>query len=66
MEVWGLGGEREIKGQRRAMEFEEREAKIRREGRGSVSGSAGVEADRELLKMAGLIGRWDERGGSMG
>ena len=66
VEVWGLGGEREVKGRRRAMEFEEREAKIRREGRGSISGSAGVEADREILKMAGLIGKWDERGGSMG
>lgn len=66
VEVWGLGGEEQVKGRRRTLEFEEREARFRREGRsGSVSkGSGGVEADRELLKMAGLVGRF-EGGGSV-
>lgn len=84
IEVWGLGGEDEVKGRQRALEFEEREARLRREGRASISGGSGVEAvsfdliedpslvpilifelqDRELLKMAGLIGQ-NESGGSM-
>lgn len=62
VEVWGIGGERQIRDQQRALEFEEREARLRREGRGSVS-AGGVEADRELLRMAGIIGQ--HSGGSM-
>ena len=63
--MFGVGGAGEEREQRRRMEFEEREAKIRREGRGSVSGGSGVEADREILRMAGLLGH-GESGGSMG
>lgn len=68
VEVWGLGGEEQVQGRRRTLEFEEREARLRREGRsGSVSkGAAGVEADRELLRMAGLVGHAEGAGGSMG
>ena len=68
LEAWGLGGEEQVQGRRRTLEFEEREARLRREGRsGSVSkGAGGVEADRELLKMAGLVGHAEGAGGSMG
>lgn len=63
LEVYGLGGKAEAERQRRALEFDEREAKRRREG--GIGGTGDVEADRELLKMAGLIGNHDQ-GGSMG
>ncbi|KAI9725934.1 MAG: Restriction of telomere capping protein 5 [Chrysothrix sp. TS-e1954] len=64
LEIYGVGGEGEEREQRRRVEFEEREAKVRREGRASISGGAGYEQDREILKMAGLL--HGESGGSMG
>ncbi|KAK5157216.1 hypothetical protein LTR04_005461 [Oleoguttula sp. CCFEE 6159] len=61
LEVWGVGGEEEAEAQRRAWAFEEREAERRR----NINiGKGDVEADRELLRMAGLIGQ-GQSGGSM-
>lgn len=67
LEVWGLGGDSEAEGRKKNIEFEEREARFRREGRASMSAGQGssYEADKELLRMAGLIGH-GESGGSMG
>ncbi|KAI9652367.1 MAG: Restriction of telomere capping protein 5 [Alyxoria varia] len=73
LEVYGLGGSSELLTRRRTLESGERSAKARREGRaGSISvgggGASAVEADRDLLRMAGLVG-WGEgmeSGGSMG
>jgi hypothetical protein len=62
LEVYGLGGEDVLEAQKRAREWEEREAE-RRRGVNLRSGDA--ESDRELLKMAGLIGQ-SQSGGSMG
>ena len=62
VEVWGVGGEEEMERQRKAWEWEEREAQRRRD----VNMTKGdVEANRELLKMAGIISE-ERSGGSMG
>lgn len=62
VEVWGVGGEEEMERQKKAWEWEEREAQRRRD----VNVRQGdVEANRELLKMAGLI-EGERSGGSMG
>ncbi|KAI9656277.1 MAG: Restriction of telomere capping protein 5 [Bathelium mastoideum] len=61
VEVWGVGGEEEMARQKKAWEWEEREARRRRDVN---LGKGDVEADRELLKMAGLIGG-ERSGGSM-
>lgn len=62
LEVWGFGGEKEAEKRRRNQEFEEREAKLRREG---VLGKTGdYEQDKEILRMAGLYGH-GESGGSI-
>lgn len=63
LEVWGCGGKEEAERQMKAQEFEEREAKLRRQI--NVGGTGDIEADKELLRMAGLIGHGQE-GGSMG
>ncbi|KAE9981391.1 hypothetical protein EG327_006244 [Venturia inaequalis] len=62
LEVWGCGGTEEAEEQRKAWAWEEREAESRRR---INLGTGDVEADRELLKMAGLIGA-GQSGGSMG
>ncbi|KAI9708809.1 MAG: Restriction of telomere capping protein 5 [Bogoriella megaspora] len=62
VEVWGVGGDEEVERQRKAWEWEEREAARRRE---INIGKGDVDADRELLKMAGLISG-ERSGGSMG
>lgn len=62
LEVWGFGGEKEAEKKRKAMEFEEREARLRRDG-GVKTGDH--EQDKEILRMAGLYG-YGESGGSMG
>jgi hypothetical protein len=59
VEVYGLGGEDVLDARRRARRREEREA----ERRGLQLGTSDVEVDRELLKLAGLVG---ERSGSAG
>lgn len=64
LEVWGIGGAAEEGRRRRALEFEETEARLRRDGKNAL-GVSGYEADREILKMAGLVGH-GEGGGSMG
>lgn len=53
LEVWGCGGDDVAEAQRREWAFEKREAEARRR---INLGTGDVEADRELLKMAGLIG----------
>ncbi|KAK7544452.1 restriction of telomere capping protein 5 [Phyllosticta citribraziliensis] len=60
IEVWGCGGDDEAETQRKAWAFEEREAAARRR---INLGTGDVEADRELLKMAGLI--QERSGGSV-
>ncbi|KAI9826747.1 MAG: hypothetical protein M1819_007292 [Sarea resinae] len=60
LEVWGCGGDEEAERQKKAWEFEEREAKSRR----NVGLGKDVEADRALLEMAGLIGQ-HRSGGSV-
>jgi hypothetical protein len=60
LEVWGCGGDDVALQQRRDWAFEEREAEARRR---INMGTGDVELDRELLKMAGIIG--DHSGGSM-
>lgn len=62
LEVWGCGGSEEAEEQRKAWAWEEKEAEARRR---INLGSGDIEADRELLRMAGLIGMGDS-GGSMG
>jgi hypothetical protein len=62
LEVWGHGGAEEAEEQKRAWAWEEREAEARRR---INLGTGDIDADRELLKMAGLIGA-DRSGGSMG
>lgn len=53
LEVWGFGGEKEAERRKRNQDFEEREAKLRREG---VLGKTGdYEMDKEILRMAGLM-----------
>lgn len=62
LEVWGCGGDEEAERQRKAWEWGEREAELRRKVN---MGTGDREADREVLKMAGIID--DSRcGGSMG
>jgi hypothetical protein len=61
VEVYGLGGEDVLDAQRRARRWDEREAERRR---GLQLRVGDVEADRELLKMAGLVGE-GRSGGSM-
>jgi hypothetical protein len=61
LEVWGCGGEEEANEQRKRWEWEEREAEARRKVN---LGSGDIEADRQLLEMAGIISG-DRSGGSM-
>jgi hypothetical protein len=53
LEVWGCGGDEEAEAQRREWAFQEREAEARRR---INLGTGDREADKELLKLAGLIG----------
>ncbi|KAF2275070.1 restriction of telomere capping protein 5 [Westerdykella ornata] len=53
LEVWGCGGEDVAEGQRREWAFQEREAEARRRVN---LGTQDREADRELLRLAGLVG----------
>jgi hypothetical protein len=61
LEVYGLGGAEVADEQKRAHQFEEREAERRRR---INLGTGDIEADRELLRMAGLVGQ-GQSGGSM-
>jgi hypothetical protein len=61
LEVWGCGGDDVAEGQRREWAFQEREAEARRR---INLGTGDRDADRELLKLAGLIGA-DHSGGSV-
>ena len=63
IEVWGCGGDEEAERQRAAWKWEEAEAERRR--RINLGGTGDIDADKELLRMAGLIGG-DRSGGSMG
>ena len=62
LEIWGCGGDEEAERQRKAWEFEEREAAARR----GIRRGKDVESDRALLEMAGLVGNHNASGGSMG
>ena len=62
LEIWGVGGSEEVEKQRKAWEFEEREAAARK----SIRMGKDVESDRALLEMAGLVGNHNASGGSMG
>jgi hypothetical protein len=62
LEVWGLGGDDVAETQRKEWEFEHREAEARRR---INLGTGDIEADRQLLEMAGLVGG-GRSGGSMG
>ncbi len=62
LEVWGCGGDEEALRQKKAWDFEEREAALRR----NLNLGKDVEADRALLEMAGIIGNHNASGGSMG
>lgn len=61
LEVWGCGGDDVAEAQRREWAFQEREAEARRR---INLGTGDVDADRELLRLAGLIGG-ERSGGSM-
>ena len=61
LEVWGCGGNEEAELQRKAWEFENREAAARR----GVKLGKDIEADRALLELAGLVGGHGSSGGSM-
>ncbi|KAF2709697.1 restriction of telomere capping protein 5 [Pleomassaria siparia CBS 279.74] len=61
LEVWGCGGDDVAEEQRKAWAWEEREAEARRR---INFGTGDIDADRELLKMAGIISG-DRSGGSM-
>ncbi|KAM0335518.1 hypothetical protein ACHAQA_000566 [Verticillium albo-atrum] len=61
LEVWGCGGDEEAQAQAARWAWEAREAEARRK---INLGSSGIEADRALLEMAGLIGG-GRSGGSM-
>lgn len=52
LEVWGCGGDEVAEAQRREWAFQEREAEARRR---INLGTGDVDADRELLKLAGII-----------
>lgn len=62
VEVWGFGGEKEAENKKQRQEFEDREARRRRDG---ITKTGDHEQDKEILKMAGLYG-YGESGGSMG
>jgi hypothetical protein len=62
LEVYGLGGEEVAEQQKQMKQWEEREAERRR---GVNMRTGDIDADRELLKLAGLIGE-GRSGGSMG
>lgn len=61
LEVWGCGGDEVAEAQRKEWAFQEREAEARRR---INLGTGDIDADRELLKMAGLIGQ-GRSGGSV-
>jgi hypothetical protein len=61
LEVWGCGGDEEVKHQAERWAWEAREAKARRR---INLGTGDIEADRALLEMAGLVGG-NRSGGSM-
>ncbi|KAF2440549.1 restriction of telomere capping protein 5 [Karstenula rhodostoma CBS 690.94] len=61
LEVWGCGGDEVAEAQRKEWAFQEREAEARRR---INLGTGDIDADRELLKMAGLIGH-GQSGGSV-
>ena len=60
LEVWGVGGDEEVEGQKAAWKFEDREAAARK----NLRMGKDIEADRALLEMAGIIGQ-GRSGGSM-
>lgn len=60
VEVWGCGGDEEAEAQRKAWAWEEREAEARRRVN---LGTGDVEADRELLRIAGIL--QERSGGSV-
>ena len=62
LEIWGCGGDEEAERQRKAWEFEEREAAARK----GIRRGKDVDSDRALLEMAGLVGNHNASGGSMG
>jgi hypothetical protein len=62
LEVWGCGGDEVAEAQRKEWAWQEREAEARRR---INLGTGDQELDRELLKMAGIIGG-NSSGGSMG
>jgi hypothetical protein len=62
LEVWGCGGDEVAEAQRKEWAWQEREAEARRR---INLGTGDQELDRELLKMAGIIGG-SNSGGSMG
>jgi len=61
VEVWGCGVEDAREEQRRAWEYERREA----ERRQNLRVREDLSSDRALLEMAGLIGGGNRSGGSM-
>ena len=61
LEVWGLGGDEVAEEQRKRWAWEEREAEMRRRVN---LGTGDREMDKELLRMAGLIGG-ERSGGSV-
>lgn len=64
LEVWGVGGgEAEAAAQAERWAWEAREAEARRR---INLGTGDLEADRQLLEMAGLVGGGNRSGGSMG
>lgn len=60
LEVWGCGGDEIAEAQRKEWAFQEREAEARRR---INLGTGDIEADRELLKLAGII--TEHSGGSI-
>ncbi|KAK3305466.1 TLD-domain-containing protein [Chaetomium strumarium] len=62
VEVWGCGGDDEVKYQAEQWAWEAREAEARRKVN---LGTGDIEADRALLELAGLIGGHSRGGGSM-
>lgn len=61
LEIWGCGGDEVAEAQRKEWAFHEREAEARRR---INLGTGDMEADRQLLEMAGIIGG-ARSGGSM-
>ncbi|KAF2751973.1 restriction of telomere capping protein 5 [Sporormia fimetaria CBS 119925] len=61
LEVWGCGGDEEAEAQRKEWAWQEREAEARRRVN---LGTGDLDADRELLRLAGLIGG-ERSGGSV-